>query len=60
MGGTLSCEPQLYERVCPSVGWLVSWSIGNAFVLAGRDKPANDLFRVYKLVLSHIPLRATL
>ena len=41
------------------VGWLVRWSIGrsigplvdNAFVSAGRDKPANDLFRVYELVI---------
>ena len=32
--------------VGPSVGPLV----GNAFVSAGRDEPANDLFRVYELV----------
>ena len=35
-----------------SVGPLVRWSVGNAFVSAGRDKPANDLFRVHKLVSS--------
>ena len=34
-----------------SVGWSICRSVGNAFVLAGRDEPANDLFRVYKLVL---------
>ena len=33
-------------RVRPSVGP----SVGNAFVSAGRDEPANDLFRVYELV----------
>ena len=33
-----------------SVGPLVGRSVGNAFVSAGRDEPANDLFRVYELV----------
>ena len=51
-----SREPRLYKRVCPSVGPLFRWSVDrsvrNAFVTAGRDKPANDLFRVYELVLS--------
>ena len=23
-----SCEPQLYKRACPSVGWLVGWLVG--------------------------------
>ena len=53
-----SREPRLYKRVCPSVGSLVRrsvgpsvrWSVGNAFVSAGRDEPANDLFRVDELV----------
>ena len=49
-----SREPRLYKRVCPSVGPSVRpsvrWSVGNAFVSAGRDEPANDLFRVYELV----------
>ena len=40
--------------VCPSFGPCVrpsvSPSVRNAFVSAGRDEPANDLFRVYKLV----------
>ena len=42
--------------ICRLVGLSVGWSVGpsilNAFVLAGRDKPANDLFRVYELVLN--------
>ena len=33
-----------------SVGRSVGPSVGNAFVSAGRDEPANDLFRVYDLV----------
>ena len=36
--------------VCLSVHWSVGPLVGIAFVLAGREKPANDLFRVYKLV----------
>ena len=32
------------------VGPLVGPMVGNAFVSVGRDKPANDLFCVYKLV----------
>ena len=54
-----SREPRLYKRVCPSVGpsvgplvrRSVGPSVGNAFVSAGRDEPANDLFRVYELVI---------
>ena len=38
-----SREPQLYKRVFPTVGPLIR----NAYVSAGRDKPANDLFWVY-------------
>ena len=49
-----SREPQLYKRVCPSVGLSVGpselLSVRNAFVLAGRDEPANNLFCVYKLL----------
>ena len=49
-----SREPRLYKRVCPSVGPSVGpsvrRSVRNAFVPAGRDEPANDLFRVYELV----------
>ena len=56
-----SREPRLYKRMCPSAGpsigwsvglwvhWSVGPSIGRAFVLAGRDDPRIDLFRVYKL-----------
>ena len=55
-GFIFSQEPRLYKRVCPSVGPSVGQSVGpsvgNAFVSAGRDEPANDLFRVYKLVFS--------
>ena len=48
----------LYKRVCLSVGPLVRRSVGpsvgpsvrNAFVSAGRDEPANDLYRVHELV----------
>ena len=36
--------------VRPSVHWSFGLSVGNAFVSVGRDKPANDLFWVYKLV----------
>ena len=47
-------------RVGPFVGWSIRQSVVrsvcpsvcNAFVSADRDKPANDLFCVYKLVLS--------
>ena len=50
-----SREPRLYKRVCPSVGRSVRPSVGpsvrNAFVSAGRDEPANDLFRVYEFVI---------
>ena len=46
-------EPQYSKRVCPSVGpsvgLLVHRSVRNAFVSAGRDEPANDLFRVLVL-----------
>ena len=49
-----SRAPRLCKRVCPSVRRLVHRSVGpsvgpsvrNAFVSAGRDEPANDLFRV--------------
>ena len=34
------------SSVCPSVGP----SVRNAFFSAGRDEPANNLIRVYKLV----------
>ena len=59
-----SCEPRLYKRVCPSVSWLVrrlislsvGQSVGNAFVLAGRDEPANGLFCVYELVCQIVVL----
>ena len=37
--------------VRPSVGRSVGPSVRNAFVSAGRDEPANDLFRVYELVI---------
>ena len=36
--------------VGPSVGLSVGRSVRNAFVSAGRDEPANDLFRVCELV----------
>ena len=42
--------------MCPPVGRSVSRSVGRSvgplvmLLLAGRDKPANDLFCVYKLV----------
>ena len=36
--------------VSPSVSWSVGWSI--MLLSAGRDKPANDIFCVYELVLS--------
>ena len=42
----LVVSARLYKRVCLSVGP----SVGNAFVSAGRDEPANNLFCVYKLV----------
>ena len=42
--------------VRPLVGLLVGWSVGDAFVSAGRDEPANDLFHVYKLILFFIEL----
>ena len=32
------------------VGLLVGLSVGHAFVSPGRDEPANDLFRVNKVV----------
>ena len=47
-----SREPRLDKRVRPSLGPSVGWSIGNAFVSAGRDVPANDFLRVYKLAVS--------
>ena len=50
------------QSVGPSVRWSVGpsvrWSVGNAFVSAGRDEPANDLFRVYELVFWHGGSRA--
>ena len=53
-----SRAPRLYKRVCLTVGWsigrsvgpFVRRSVGNAFVSAGREEPANDLFHVYELV----------
>ena len=45
--------------VRPSVGPLVRWSVnpsvGNAFVWAGRDETANNLFRVCTLVYRREP-----
>ena len=38
--------------VGPSVGPSVRRSVGDAFVSAGRDEQANDLLRVYELVLT--------
>ena len=46
----------LYKRVCLSVGRSVGLSFGPLvgplvmLLSAGRDKPANDLFRLYELV----------
>ena len=47
-----SREPRLYKRVCPSVGPSVGPLVGPLVTLlsAGRDEPANDLYRVYELV----------
>ena len=45
--------------VCPSVGQsvgpLVGWAVGRLvlLLLAGKDEPANNLFRVYELVLMY-------
>ena len=39
-------RPSVLPSVCPLVR--------NAFVSAGRDKPANDLLRVYKLVFQRL------
>ena len=47
-------RPSVGLSVGPSVGPSVGLSVGNAFVSAGRDEPANDLFRVYELVLPKI------
>ena len=48
----LVATKRLYKRVCPSVGRSVRRSVGPSVMLlsAGRDEPANDLFRVYELV----------
>ena len=46
----LDASSHLYNRACPSVGPSVRRSVRNAFVSAGRDETANDLFRVYELV----------
>ena len=40
--------------VRPLVGPSVRWLVRNAFVLAGRDEPANNLFHIYELVFSSI------
>ena len=44
--------------MCPSVvllvGLLVHWFVRNAFVTAGKNKLTNDLFCVYKLIVSNI------
>ena len=55
-----SREPRLYKRVCPSVGRLVGFFIGQKWAEtlkneirddeAGRDYTSHDLFRVYELV----------
>ena len=39
--------------MCPSIGPSVGPLVRNAFVLAGRDEPANDLIREYELVPSY-------
>ena len=51
--GVFSPEPRFYKRVCPSVGPSVGPLVGPLVMLlsAGRNKPANDLFCVYELVL---------
>ena len=43
-----SREPQLYKRVSPSVCWFVGPLL--MLLSAGRDEPADNLFRVYELV----------
>ena len=43
-------RPYVGPSVGPSVGLSVGPLVRNAFVSAGRDEPANDLFRVYELV----------
>ena len=40
--------------VRPLVGPSVGPSVRNGFVSAGRDKPASDLFCVYKIVFSFL------
>ena len=49
--------------VRPSVGPSVRGSVGPSLMLflsAGRDEPANDLFRVYELVKGEIEKNRTL
>ena len=43
-----SREPQLYKSVGLSLGLSVGWSV--MLLLALKDRPANNLLRVYKLV----------
>ena len=47
---TLTEGVSVRRSVSPSVGPSVRGSVRSAFVSTGRDKPANDLFLVYKLV----------
>ena len=48
----LDASTHLYKRVSLSVRPLVRWSVGPSVMLlsASRNEPANDLFRVYKIV----------
>ena len=46
----MSVGPSVSPSVGPSVGPSDGPSVGNAFFSAGRNEPANDLFRVYELV----------
>ena len=38
----LDASSHLYKRPCPSVGWLVGWSVGNAFVQIDEKWPFTD------------------
>ena len=57
-----SREPRLYKRVCPSVGPSVRGSVGpsvrNHFFRRAETKTANDLFRVYELVLLYLSYKS--
>ena len=48
-----SCKPRLYRRVCPSVGWLVGWSICRSITSSfwrAETRIANDIYRVCGLI----------